>query len=153
MPVLTGQRERMRTLWRLSWPAIIEQVLGTMVSYVDAAMVGVLGAAASAAVSVNSPPIWLLNGTLVGVGVGYSVQVSNAVGANDPQRVQKIIRQAFLAALVCGALACGLYEALGGFRGFPPSFPSGWGPSRRCFPMPSTTFASTAPPCPSTPCC
>ncbi len=115
MPVLTGQRERMRTLWRLSWPAIIEQVLGTMVSYVDAAMVGVLGAAASAAVSVNSPPIWLLNGTLVGVGVGYSVQVSNAVGANDPQRVQKIIRQAFLAALVCGALACGLYEALGGY--------------------------------------
>ena len=104
MAVLTGQRERMRTLWRLSWPAIIEQVLGTMVSYVDAAMVGVLGAAGSAAVSVNSPPIWLLNGILVGVGVGYSVQVSNAVGANDPQRVQKIIRQAFLAALVCGAL-------------------------------------------------
>ena len=31
MPVLTGQRERMRTLWRLSWPAIIEQVLGTSI--------------------------------------------------------------------------------------------------------------------------
>lgn len=115
MTLLTGQRERMRTLWHLSWPAIIEQVLGTMVSYVDAAMVGVLGAAGSAAVSVNSPPIWLINGILTGVGVGYSVQVSNAVGANDPQRVQKIIRQAFLAALVCGLAACGLYEALGGY--------------------------------------
>ena len=44
MSVLTGQQERLRILWRLSWPAIIEQVLGTMVSYVDAAMVGVLGA-------------------------------------------------------------------------------------------------------------
>ena len=84
MSVLTGQQERLRILWRLSWPAIIEQVLGTMVSYVDAAMVGVLGAVGSAAVSVNGPPIWLLNGILAGVGVGYSVQVSNAVGANDP---------------------------------------------------------------------
>ncbi len=115
MTVLTGQGERMRTLWHLSWPAIIEQVLGTMVSYVDAAMVGVLGAVGSAAVSVNSPPIWMLNGILAGVGVGYSVQVSNAVGADDPMRVQKIIRQAFFAALVCGLLACGLYEVLGGY--------------------------------------
>ncbi|WP_251447431.1 MATE family efflux transporter [Vermiculatibacterium agrestimuris] len=115
MSVLTGQQERLRILWRLSWPAIIEQVLGTMVSYVDAAMVGVLGAVGSAAVSVNGPPIWLLNGILAGVGVGYSVQVSNAVGANAPQRVRKVIRQAFLAALICGLAACGLYEVLGGY--------------------------------------
>ena len=44
-------------------------------------MVGVLGAAGTAAVSVNAAPIWLANGLLTGVGVGYSVQVSNAIGA------------------------------------------------------------------------
>ena len=49
--------------------------------------------------------------------VGYSVQISNAVGAKDPDRVRQVIRQAFLAAVVCGALACGLYEALGGAVG------------------------------------
>ena len=113
MSVLTGQQERLRILWRLSWPAIIEQVLGTMVSYVDTAMVGVMGAVGSAAVSVNAPPIWLINGILTGVGVGYSVQVSNAVGAKDPDRVRQVIRQAFLAAVVCGLFACGLYELLG----------------------------------------
>lgn len=112
---LTGQKERLRVLWRLSWPAIIEQVLGTMVSYVDTAMVGVMGAVGSAAVSVNGPPIWLIHGVLAGVGVGYSVQVSNAVGAKDPERVRQVIRQAFLAALVCGALACALYELLSGY--------------------------------------
>ena len=37
-------KPRLKTLWRLSWPAIIEQILTTMVSYVDTAMVGVLGA-------------------------------------------------------------------------------------------------------------
>jgi len=115
MTALTGQKERLRHLWRLSWPAIIEQVLGTMVSYVDAAMVGVLGAIGSAAVSVNGPPIWLIHGILAGVGVGYSVQVSNAVGAGDVDRVKKVLRQAFLAVLVCGLAACALYEGLSGF--------------------------------------
>lgn len=114
MSLWTGQKERLRRLWALSWPAIIEQVLGTMVSYVDTAMVGVLGAVGSAAVSVDGPPIWLITGILVGVGVGYSVQVSNAVGAKDPERVRSILRQAFLAALVCGLIACGIYELLGG---------------------------------------
>lgn len=102
-------------MWHLSWPAIIEQVLGTMVSYVDTAMVGVMGEVGSAAVSVNGPPIWLIHGLLIGVGVGYSVQVSNAIGARDPERVKEIIRQAFLAALVCGVIACGAYELLGGY--------------------------------------
>lgn len=93
----------------------MEQILSMMVSYADTAMVGVLGATATAAVSVNSAPIWLVHGILAGVGVGYSVQVSNAVGAKDPERVRRIIRQAFLAALVCGLAACALYELLGGF--------------------------------------
>lgn len=106
---------RLQVLWRLSWPAIIEQVLGTMVSYVDTAMVGVMGAAGTAAVSVNAAPIWLVQGILVGVGVGYSVQVSNAVGAGDKERVKRVIRQGFLAALVCGLLVCAIYEALGGY--------------------------------------
>ena len=75
------QGPRLRRLWGLSWPAIIEQILNTMVSYVDTAMVGVLGAVGSAAVSVNGPPIWLIHGIMAGVGVGYSVQISNAVGA------------------------------------------------------------------------
>lgn len=111
---IKGQGPRLRRLWSLSWPAIIEQVLGTMVSYVDAAMVGVLGAVGSAAVSVNGPPIWLVNGIIAGVGVGYSVQISNAVGAKDVERTQRVIRQTLLAALVCGFTACALYELLGG---------------------------------------
>ncbi len=110
-----GQKDRLGRLWRLSWPAIIEQVLNMMVSYVDTAMVGVMGATATAAVSVNAAPVWLIHGILAGVGVGYSVQISNAVGAKDPERVKRIIRQTFLAAVVCGLAACGIYEGLGGW--------------------------------------
>lgn len=103
---------RMKVMWRLSWPAIIEQILATMVSYVDTAMVGVMGAAGTAAVSVNAAPIWLSGGLLVGVGVGYSVQVSNAIGAGDDERARQIIRQGVLATLVTGFLGLLLFQAL-----------------------------------------
>ena len=105
---------RMRTVWRLSWPSIMEQLLATMVSYVDTAMVGALGAAATAAVSVNAAPIWMCGGLLSGVGIGYSVQVSNAIGAGDDQRAREVVRQGVLAALVCGALFLLIYEGLSG---------------------------------------
>lgn len=103
---------RLRTVWLLSWPAIMEQILSTMVSYVDAAMVGALGMTASAAVSVNAAPIWLIGGILAGVGTGYAVQVSHAVGAGDDDRAKTVIRQGVLAALVCGLAAFALYRSL-----------------------------------------
>lgn len=103
---------RLRTVWLLSWPAIMEQILSTMVSYVDAAMVGALGMTASAAVSVNAAPIWLIGGVLAGVGTGYAVQVSHAVGAGEDDRAKAVIRQGVLAALVCGAAAFALYRCL-----------------------------------------
>lgn len=98
----TSNKSRMSIMWHLSWPAILEQLLGTMVSYADTAMVGVLGKAATAAVSINASPIWLVGGFLSGIGVGYSVQVANAVGARDEYKARRTIVQAFLAVLTTG---------------------------------------------------
>lgn len=116
METLTHQKDRrMRIMWHLAWPAILEQLLGTMVSYVDAAMVGVLGKTATAAVSINASPIWLLGGVLSGVGVGYSVQVANAVGARDEQKARRAILQSLLAFLVVGVLFLAVLLLLCGF--------------------------------------
>ena len=104
----------MGTMWRLSWPAIMEQILATMVSYVDTAMVGVLGAGGTAAVSVNAASIWLINGILAGVGVGFSVQISHAVGAGDDNRVRQVLRQSVLGAFACGLAALAVYQLLAG---------------------------------------
>ena len=111
----TRDRERLRLLWQLGWPAIIEQILGTMVSYVDTAMVGSMGANGTAAVSVNGPALWLSMGAMFGLGVGYSVQMANAVGAGDADQGKRIIQQGFLAALVSGLVALLVYEGLGGY--------------------------------------
>lgn len=106
------QKHRLPMLWHLTWPAIIEQLLGMMVSFIDTAMVGAMGAASTAAVSVVSSSIWLVNGILSGVGVGYSVQVANAVGAQDHEKARKVIRQGALAVTVVGLLALVIMEGL-----------------------------------------
>lgn len=108
-------KKRLGTLWRLSWPAIMEQILTTLVSYVDTAMVGVLGAAGTAAVSVNAAPIWLAGGILMGVGVGYSVQVSNAIGAGEHEKVRTVVRQSVLAMVVTGLTALAVFQGLSPF--------------------------------------
>lgn len=108
-------KSRLSVMWRLSWPAILEQLLGTMVSYVDTAMVGTLGAAATAAVSINASPIWLVGGILSGIGVGYSVQVANAVGARDEYKARRVIVQALLAVLIVGLGFLGLLQLLAGY--------------------------------------
>lgn len=109
------QKHRLPMLWHLTWPAIIEQLLGMMVSFIDTAMVGAMGAASTAAVSVVSSSIWLVNGILSGVGVGYSVQVANAVGAQDHEKARKVIRQGALAVAVVGLLALVVMEGLSAF--------------------------------------
>lgn len=107
-----SDRGHLRAVWLLSWPAIIEQILATMVSYVDTAMVGALGMTASAAVSVNAAPMWLINGVLAGVATGYAVQISHAVGAGNDGRVKAVIRQGVLASVFCGLLSFAIYRAM-----------------------------------------
>ena len=46
----------------LAWPAILEQIMQTMVSYVDLAMVGSMGVNAAASVTINTSLLWMING-------------------------------------------------------------------------------------------
>lgn len=112
--LVLGGKSRFSVLWHLAWPAIIEQLLGMAVSFADTAMVGAMGKSSTAAVSVVSSSLWLIGGVLAGFGVGYSVQVANAVGAGDDARARRVTRQGALAAAVTGLLALAVMEALAG---------------------------------------
>lgn len=54
-----------RTILLIAWPVFVEQILTTLVSYADTAMVGSLGAWATASVSISNAPIMLLNGVVL----------------------------------------------------------------------------------------
>ena len=51
----------------LSVPAILQQLVVTAMEYIDAAMVGHIGAEATAAIGIVSSSTWLLHGILVGL--------------------------------------------------------------------------------------
>lgn len=55
------RRETDRLVLRLAWPCVLENLSVILISLADAAMIGVLGPAATAAVGVNSSPSWLVS--------------------------------------------------------------------------------------------
>lgn len=93
--VLSLSQSKNRTIWMLAWPAIIEQVLFTMVNYIDTAMVGSLGPDATAAVGINSSPTWIIFAVMSVVAIGYSILIAQKIGAKEIENAKELIRQTF----------------------------------------------------------
>lgn len=89
----------------LAIPTILEEMLTTVMQYVDTAMVGHLGADATAAVSVTTTVSWLVGSIASALSVGVIAMVAQGVGSEDKQKVQKTSAQAFLLVLLLGVLA------------------------------------------------
>lgn len=97
-------RQRLGLTARLSWPAIMAQLSSILMQYIDAAMVGRLGAVDSAAVGLVSTSLWLFWGVCSATTVGFSVQVAHAMGAAEYGRGRDIMRQGILASFLFGTL-------------------------------------------------
>ena len=70
-------------LIRLALPAVLQQLMGTLLQYVDTAMVGHLGEAATASVSTSTTVNWLVHSIPYGMSVGLLSTLSQAAGRND----------------------------------------------------------------------
>ena len=57
-------RETAQVVLALSVPSILQQMVVTAMEYIDAAMVGHIGAEATAAIGIVSSSTWLLHGIL-----------------------------------------------------------------------------------------
>lgn len=97
--VLDESRSPWQIIILLAWPIFLEQVLSSLVHTVDTAMVGSMGAIATASVSINSSPNMLINGAIMSLGVGFTSMIARSVGAGDLDRARKLIRQAILTVL------------------------------------------------------
>ena len=93
----------------LSIPAILAELSSMAMQYIDAAMVGSLGASASAAIGLVSTSTWLLGGLCISVANGFSVQVAHLIGGGDAASARRVLRQALVVALLFG----GVLSALG----------------------------------------
>ena len=96
---LTG-REKISVVWNLSVPAILAQVTSILMQYIDAAMVGGLGARASASIGVVSTSTWLLGSMCSSLSAGFSVQTAHQIGAGNEERARKVMKNGLMAAVV-----------------------------------------------------
>ena len=103
------QREMLRLIISLSIPSILAQISATVMFFIDASMVGHLGARASAAIGLVETTGWLMGGLASAANMGFSVQVAHFIGANDFATARKVLRKALLCctiwALVITAVA------------------------------------------------
>lgn len=86
-------KDTLQIVLLLSWPAILEQIMVTLVQYVDTAMVGSLGSQATAAVGLTATTTWLFGGLFGAAAVGFSVQVAQHLGAGRQLEARKVTWQ------------------------------------------------------------
>jgi len=104
---LTNEKQNpIKMIIALAWPLFLEQILSTLVSFADTAMVGALGVTATAAVSITNSVVFLINGVVIAMGVGLTAYVSRSVGAKDYEAAKAYIRHAFLILALVGLPLC-----------------------------------------------
>ncbi len=105
-------RPLLRTLLFLALPTVMEEILATLLQYVDTAMVGQLGERATASVSITTNVTWLVNSVPGAIGTAMLVLISKSLGAGDEKRVRKLSQQALflsvLSGLVLSVISIGL---------------------------------------------
>ena len=94
------QREKLWLIVSLSIPSILAQISATVMFFIDASMVGHLGAKASAAIGLVETTGWLMGGLASAANMGFSVQVAHAIGANDFERARRVLRQSLVCCLL-----------------------------------------------------
>lgn len=95
---------QLRLVWQLSLPAILTQITTIAMQYIDSAMVGALGADASAAIGLVASSTWLFGGVTTAVSAGFSVQVAHRIGAGEDTEARTVVRHGLAAALALAAL-------------------------------------------------
>ena len=96
------RRQQLRLTVVLSIPAIMAQMSNIVMEYIDAAMVGSLGAHATASIGLVATSTWLLWGLLSSASTGFAVQVAHLTGAGDNDGARSVVRQALATVCIFG---------------------------------------------------
>ena len=94
------RREKLWLIVSLSIPSILAQISATVMFFIDASMVGHLGAKASAAIGLVETTGWLMGGLGSAANMGFSVQVAHFIGANDMEAARRVLRQSIVCCMI-----------------------------------------------------
>ena len=97
-------RQQLLLTAQLSVPAIMAQLSSIVMQYIDASMVGHLGANEAAAIGLVSTTLWMFGGLCSAFAIGFSVQVAHLIGAKRGAEARNVLRQAIVASILAGLL-------------------------------------------------
>lgn len=102
----------LRLAVQLSVPAIMAQAASIIMQYIDASMVGRLGAVDSAGIGLIAATTWLIGGLCNALSTGFTVQVAHRIGAGDEAGARNVVKHGLIFVLLMGALIGGLAFAI-----------------------------------------
>lgn len=105
------KRQRRELILQLTWPALGENLLSTLVSLADSAMVATLGTYAITAVGLVTQPRFIVFSAFMALGVGTTALVARAKGKGDQEEANKVLRQSLLMTVAIMLVVCVLMFA------------------------------------------
>ena len=112
-PAVIDEGHLLRSVIRLAWPVVAQQVSFSMVQLVDTALVGHLGDDPLAGVRLAGQILWFGQTGIIAVGVGSTAIVARTVGAGQAHRASRVLQSAFALALAWGIVMGVLMWVLG----------------------------------------
>lgn len=103
-PAAIDEANLVRSVLRLAWPVVVQQVSFSMVQLVDTALVGHLGEDALAGVRLGGQIFWFAQTGMVAVAVGSTAIIARNVGAGRPELASRTLGNAIVMAVIWGAL-------------------------------------------------
>jgi putative MATE family efflux protein len=92
-------------VWHLAWPTMLQNIIAGLQGIIDHAMVGhFVGYTANAAIGVSWQIILVVIVFISSVFTGMAVLVARFAGANDSDKVNRTVYQAFLTAAGCSVI-------------------------------------------------
>ena len=95
-----SRKQKITFVWTLSIPGILAQISSILMQYIDAAMVGSLGAGASASIGLVASSTWVLGSLSNAFSIGFTVQVAHAVGEGNQDKAKRILIQSISSCLI-----------------------------------------------------
>lgn len=95
-----------KTFLKVAWPATFESVLISLVSFIDAVMVGTVGKSAIAEVGITGQPRMIFYAVFFALNVGVTAIVSRRFGEKNKEGANKCLAQALGICIVIGIIMC-----------------------------------------------
>ena len=101
-----SSKERRKLILKLTWPALAENVLATLVSIADTMMVSVLGTTAVSAVGLVTQPRFIMLSAFMAMGIGSTAIIARCKGSDKREEANRVLSQSIVLSVLILAVLC-----------------------------------------------